>query len=44
MSKSKVDWRDETLARVRTMILEAHPEITEERKWNDSGPAGPPPE
>ena len=33
MSKSKVDWRDETLARVRTMILEAHPEITEERKW-----------
>jgi hypothetical protein len=27
------DWRDETLARMRTLILEAHPEIIEERKW-----------
>ena len=27
------DWRDETLARMRALILEADPEITEERKW-----------
>jgi hypothetical protein len=29
----KGDWRDETLARVRALILEADPEMTEERKW-----------
>lgn len=28
------DWRGETLARVRAMILAAHPGITEEWKWN----------
>jgi hypothetical protein len=27
------DWRDETLARMRTLILEADPEMIEERKW-----------
>ncbi len=27
------DWRDETLARMRALILEADPEIIEERKW-----------
>jgi hypothetical protein len=27
------DWRDETLARMRAMILEADPEMLEERKW-----------
>jgi hypothetical protein len=27
------DWRGETLARVRTLILEADPEMIEERKW-----------
>ena len=27
------DWREETLARMRALILEADPEITEERKW-----------
>ena len=27
------DWRGETLARVRTLILEADPEMTEEWKW-----------
>ena len=27
------DWREETLARMRTLILEADPEIIEERKW-----------
>jgi hypothetical protein len=27
------DWREETLARMRKLILEADPEIIEERKW-----------
>ena len=27
------DWRAETLARMRTLILEADPAMTEERKW-----------
>ena len=27
------DWREETLARMRTLILEADPEMIEERKW-----------
>ncbi len=27
------DWRGETLARMRTLILEADPEMTEEWKW-----------
>ena len=27
------DWREETLARMWTLILEADPEMTEERKW-----------
>ena len=27
------DWREETLARMRALILEADPEMTEERKW-----------
>ena len=27
------DWREETLARMRGLILEADPEIIEERKW-----------
>jgi hypothetical protein len=26
-------WRDDTLARMRALILEADPEIVEERKW-----------
>jgi hypothetical protein len=28
-----VDWREDTLARIRALILEADPEMTEERKW-----------
>ena len=28
-----VDWREETLARMRALILEAVPEMIEERKW-----------
>lgn len=27
------DWREETLARMRTLILEADPEMIEEQKW-----------
>jgi hypothetical protein len=29
----KSDWRDETLARMRALILEADPAMSEERKW-----------
>jgi hypothetical protein len=37
------DWRQETLARMRALILEADPGITEERKWiKPSNPAGVP--
>ena len=28
-----VDWREATLARMRALILEAYPEMTEEQKW-----------
>jgi hypothetical protein len=28
-----VDWREETLDRMRALILEAEPEVIEERKW-----------
>ena len=37
-------WREETLARMRTLILEADPEMTEERKWKkpSNGMAGVP--
>ena len=31
--KPKADWRDETLDRIRALILEADPEMIEERKW-----------
>ena len=27
------DWRDETLARMRALIMEAEPRMIEERKW-----------
>ena len=37
------DWREETLARMRKLILEAVPEIVEERKWKKpSNPRGVP--
>lgn len=37
------DWRQETLARMRALILEADPEMVEERKWRKpSNPAGVP--
>ena len=28
-----LDWRDETLDRMRTLIMETDPQIVEERKW-----------
>ena len=31
--KAKEDWREKTLARLRALILEADPEMIEERKW-----------
>ena len=37
------DWRGELLSRLRALILEAEPEMTEERKWRKaSNPAGVP--
>jgi len=37
------DWREETLARMRALILEADPEMVEERKWRKaSNPTGVP--
>jgi len=37
------DWREETLARMRALILEADPEMVEERKWKKaSNPTGVP--
>jgi hypothetical protein len=31
--KPEIDWREETLERIRGLIKEADPEIIEERKW-----------
>jgi hypothetical protein len=31
--RDRAEWRDETLARMRALILEADPEMIEERKW-----------
>ena len=37
------DWREQTLDRIRTLILEADPEMLEERKWKKpSNEAGVP--
>ncbi|QGZ93894.1 DUF1801 domain-containing protein [Terricaulis silvestris] len=41
--KAAADWRRATLARVRGLIEEADPEVTEEAKWKKAGnPAGVP--
>jgi len=41
--KSDANWREDTLARMRGLILEADPEMVEERKWRKpSNPAGVP--
>ena len=42
-AKAPSDWREATLDRVRKLIRQADPEITEERKWRKpSNPAGVP--
>ena len=33
------DWREQTLARIRALILEADPEMVEERKWKKASNA-----
>jgi len=41
--KADTSWREDTLARMRALILEADPEMIEERKWRKpSNPAGVP--
>ena len=41
--EATVDWRSELLSRLRALIMEADPEMTEERKWRKpSNPAGVP--
>jgi hypothetical protein len=40
---ASADWRSEMLSRLRALIMEADPEMTEERKWvKPSNPAGVP--
>ena len=39
-SGSAGDWREELLSRLRTVIVEADPEIVEERKWKKPGNPG----
>src|ERR1700733_2082758 len=40
---TSADWRSEMLSRLRALIMEADPEMTEERKWiKPSNPAGVP--
>ena len=38
-TREQGDWREETLARVRALILEAEPEMSEERKWRKASNA-----
>jgi hypothetical protein len=41
--KRQEDWREKALARMRALILEADPEMIEERKWiKPSNPSGVP--
>ena len=41
--EASADWRGELLSRLRALILEADPAMTEERKWvKPSNPAGVP--
>ncbi|HEX8916530.1 MAG TPA: DUF1801 domain-containing protein [Humisphaera sp.] len=41
---ASADWREQTLARMRSLVLEADPELVEERKWKkpSNGMAGVP--
>ena len=42
-AKASGDWREKTLARMRALIVEADPKMTEERKWKKpSNAAGVP--
>jgi hypothetical protein len=42
-TETSVDWRGDLLSRLRALIMEADPEMTEERKWvKPSKPAGVP--
>jgi len=42
-SRDLGDWREETLARMRALILEADPAMREERKWiKPTNPSGVP--
>jgi len=43
-SRDRADWREATLARMRALILEADPDMVEERKWKkaSNGFAGVP--
>jgi hypothetical protein len=42
-AKAGADWRGELLSRMRALILEADPEMTEERKWvKPTKPSGVP--
>ena len=41
--KTNGDWREQTLDRMRALIMEADPAMTEERKWRKpTNPAGVP--
>src|SRR5262245_46959043 len=41
--EAPADWRGDLLSRLRALIMEADPEMTEERKWRKaSNPAGVP--
>jgi hypothetical protein len=42
--RPKADWQEKTLARMRALVLEADPEMIEERKWRkpSNGMAGIP--
>jgi hypothetical protein len=42
-TRDRGDWREETLARMRALILEAEPGMVEERKWvKQANPTGVP--
>jgi hypothetical protein len=42
-AESSADWKGELLSQLRALIMEADPEMTEERKWiKPSNPAGVP--
>ena len=42
-AEPSADWKGELLSRLRALIMEADPEMTEERKWiKPSNPAGVP--